>query len=322
MPQFNATDAIFFGFRVIQRDPLLMIAIAVLIAAVSIVGTVATAQEIADFITGLEAFSQPDPDADPSVVFAQFAEVYGGYFGSPKVLGVLIVSILVSLVAQAAILRALVLDRREGWVMGLQIGGDELRVLIVSIAVWILVGLTYAAAVVALIVVGGVLSAVSPALGVLVAFVGIIVCMLAVALVAVRFSAAAPASVGEKKFVVFGSWRITKGRMWGLLGAYVILFFIAVVAYLFVYVVMSFAAPAATGVASGMTTVGSAEEMAASLQTPGYIFVTVLSSILSVVLIAAWSGVGAYAYRMLGGAAGYANAFPPTDAKSPPPLVS
>ncbi len=29
--------------------------------------------------------------------------------------------------------------------------------------------------------------------------------------------------------------------------------------------------------------------------------------------MAAWSGVGAYAYRMLGGGAGYPNAHPPED---------
>ncbi len=321
MPQFNATDAIFFGFRIVKRDPTLLIALVVLLAIVGIGGALLTARELAEFTSSLEAFSTMDPEADPSLLFSEMGSVYGAYFGSPKVLLVMLVGILASIAVQGAVLRSLVLDRRDGWVMGLQIGGDELRIFVVSLIVGLLVGLLYLGLIVAVGIVVGILSVVRQALGVLVLLVGMIAVCVALGLAGTRLSAAAPASVGEKKFIVFGSWQITKGRMWGLFGAYVILFFIFAVAYMFVFVLMSLAAPEAAGLAQGMTTVTDPEEAVAAFTSPGYILVLVLNAALSVMVIAAWSGVGAYAYRMLGAGAGYPNAQPPHD-NPPNPIVA
>jgi hypothetical protein len=60
------------------------------------------------------------------------------------------------------------------------------------------------------------------------------------------------------------------------------------------------------------------EDLGAAFRSPGYIVVTALNAGLNVVVTAAWSGVGAYAYRMLGSGAGYANAQPPQEASGAP----
>jgi hypothetical protein len=60
-----------------------------------------------------------------------------------------------------------------------------------------------------------------------------------------------------------------------------------------------------------MTPVGGLDDAGAAFRSPGYILLIVIQAALNVVMAAAWAGPGAYAYRMLGGAAGYPNASPP-----------
>jgi hypothetical protein len=318
MPQFNATDAIFFGFRVAKRDPVLLAALVVLSAVVAVVGTQLIAPHLVAFIADVEAFAELDPDTEPGRVLSEMFRIYGGFFGSPTVLLYLLATAVVWFACQGAILRALVREQREGWVLGIKLGGDELR----AFVAWILVKLAMFGVFVVVLFVGGivvgVLGAINQALGVLAAFLVIFGGLLPPCLLGARLCAAAPASVGERKFIIMGSWRLTQGRMWGLLGAYVVLAFIVVAAHLVVFIVTGLLVPEAASLSQGGTSLAGLENPAAALRTPGYVFVTVLSAGLEVAKIAGWSGIGAYAYRMLGPAMGYPNAHPPEDAGGAP----
>jgi hypothetical protein len=316
--RFNATDAIFFGFRVVKRDPTLLIALVVLSAVVTLLGMQLIWRELIEFTAVMQTMSEMGPSADPDEVFADLRAAYGAFFGSPNVLGYILAEILVWLVAQGAILRALVHDRRGGWVMGLQLGGDELRIFVVILLVTLVVFAAYLLCAIAIAIVAVILGFVHPVVAGIFTVFAVIAGVLGLALLGARLSAAAPASVGEGKLVLFGSWRLTRSHMWGLLGAYVVLFFIAIVAGVIVLVLTSVLAPQATAVTQGMTTVTSLEDAGAAFRSPGYILVLILNCGLNIVLMAAWSGVGAYAYRMLGADAGYPNAVPPRDGATVP----
>jgi hypothetical protein len=318
MAGFNATDAIFFGFRVVQRDPTMMLALAGLTAVVAWAGMLWAWPDFVTFTAAMQGLSEADAAADPEDVFADLGAAYGAFFGSPRVLGYMLAQILVGLAAQGAILRDLVRDRREGWVMGVQLGADELRLFVVGLVVAVIVLAAYFFGAIAIALVAVILGFIHPVVAGIFGVLAFIAGLLGLDLLGTLLSAAAPASIGERKFVVFGSWRITRSRMWGLLGAYVVLFFIAIVAGVIAFVLTSVLAPQATALTQGMTAVTDVADAGAAFRSPGYILVMLVNSVVNVLLIALWSGVGAYAYRMLGANAGYANAFPPQGGPAAP----
>jgi len=119
----------------------------------------------------------------------------------------------------------------------LKIGGDEWRLFLLFLA-WIGVAiLGYLALIVAgiLIVVvgaiiygmvaagaGGASAAGSSLAGRLIGVAVVLGIFCALIWLAVRFSLAAPMTFAQKRVRVFGSWRVTKGRFWSLLGCYVL----------------------------------------------------------------------------------------------------
>jgi hypothetical protein len=310
VPQFNATDAIFFGFRVIKRDPLMMLALAALTAVVAVAGALLTWRESIALLTAAEELTPTGTEPMPPEDMAKLSAAYAAYFGSPKIVLFLLASAVVWLVTKGAILRALVRDTREGWIMGMQLGGDELRILVVSLIVNILVFLLLFGGFFVVALVASVLVLMSPALAGVLVLLACAAGALGLALVGVRLSAATAATVGEKKLILFGSWRLTEGHMWGMLGAYVVLAFIGLAASFFVVIPAVLLSLPATTLQLGMTAPDALDDPGAFYGSPGYVVVNILYAILSVVLTAAWSGVGAYAYRMLGGRVGYPNARP------------
>ncbi len=310
MPPYNATDSIFFGFRVIKRDPLMMLALAGLLAVVTLAVTQVTWRPALAYSAAYQAYI---PNAESPEALADLVGAAGLYISNPAVLLGALATVVAWLAAQGAILRGLVLDRREGWIMGIKLGGDELRIFVVTLAIAaMLFGLTFAG-MIAVGIVSGVLGFANEGLAVLIAFLGVVGCLLALMLISVRLGAAQPASVGEGRFIVIGSWRITQGRMWSLLGAYVILMFLTLVAQLVLFVASAALAPEAAAVIQGFTTLDALDNPDAAFRTPGYILLSLLRAVLDVGVMAAFSGVGVYAYRWLGAAAGYPNAAPPAD---------
>lgn len=315
MPQFNATDAVFFGFRLLKRDPLLMVGFIALTTVVAVIGMQLVWVELVFFTAALEAAMA---ETDPGLSMQAMSSAYRVLFGSLDTWAFLIMSVVASTMVQAGALRALVFDRRGGWFAGMQFAGDELRVLVVSVLFGLLVSVVGMVAFFVAIFAATVLAQLNPVIGGLASVVLSIGAVLATVLVGARFCAAAPATIGEAKLVLLGSWSLTKGRSWGLLGAFVILFFIVMAAVMVVFVISSVLAPQATAILQGATPINALEDAGAAFRSPGYILVTFLNAIVNVTGAIAFAGVGAYAYRMLGGAAGYANAHPPQDTPSPP----
>jgi hypothetical protein len=125
---------------------------------------------------------------------------------------------------EAACLRWLVRGERGG-IFGFSFGADTWRVLLTYL-LWIALGIGFC------VVVGvfyGVLIGVSgaaPAVRIIMMLIGALAPLALAALliwVATRLSPAAAASIGARKFAFFGAWKITRGRFWEMLGAFVIL---------------------------------------------------------------------------------------------------
>jgi len=315
MPQFNATDAVFFGFRLFKRDPLLMLGFVALTTVVAVIGMQLIWTELVYFTAAVEGASA---ETDPELSAQAMISAYRVLFGSSDTWAFLIMSVVASTMVQAGALRVLVFDRRSGWFAGMQLAGDELRVLVVSVLFGLLVSIIGMVAFFVAIFAATVLAQLNPILGGLAYVVFGIGSVLATVLVGARLCAAAPATIGEGKLVLLGSWSLTKGRSWGLLGAFVILVFIMLAAAMVVFVISTVLAPQATAILQGSTPVNALDDAGAAFRSPGYIFVTFLNVVVNVTGAIAFAGVGAYAYRMLGGAVGYANAHPPQDMPSPP----
>lgn len=207
---FSASDAAFEGFRIVRRDPLAMLAWALLYIvtfalAFALVGgsMIALAQQ-AEALKGV---------ADPSL--EELAPLFGGYMLVFAVVGPL--SILVSTVLTAAIVRAVLEPgaRKFGF---MRIGMDELRLFGVYVVLFALVCVYYLVVAVVCGVLGAMAAASNQPWLFIPIFLVAIAAILGLIWLSVRFSLVAPIVVAEKRIAIFDSFKMTKGRFWPLFG--------------------------------------------------------------------------------------------------------
>lgn len=213
---FSATDAAFEGFRLVRRNPIALIAWALLYAVLSLASLFAMSNaigpmaEVAAMAEALEGVTDPAA-ADVSAVLQGFGAVLlavGWLFP---------ISIVVSGMLAAAVARG-VLTPGAGGFGYLRLGMDEVRVVVVMLVLSLLL----MALVLALILVSGIAAGIAKASGggiaVLVAMVtGVAGAALGIWL-SVRLSLAVPITVAEKRIAIFDSFAVTRGRFWPLLG--------------------------------------------------------------------------------------------------------
>lgn len=211
---FNPTDAAFEGFRLARRAPVAILAWALAYAAFFLVffgvagGSLVTIISMAE---QLEQTSQPSLEQ-----LTPLMQAYGALMGWALPLGLLFGAVL-----SAAIVRSVLRpdEKRFGY---MRLGGDELRVLGVSVVVGIimmLAGMVVFGVVGFLVGLAGGLNA--PFLwlpAVLVGLAGVA----GLIWLAVRLSLAVPITFAERRIAVLDSFRLTKGRFWPLLGMAVI----------------------------------------------------------------------------------------------------
>lgn len=218
---FSATDAAFEGFRVVRRHPMALVFwvlfyIVIMVAAFALVGgSLIGLMSAAETLESSGATSPED-----------FMPVLASYLAILAV--VLPLSLVASAMLYAAVSRA-VLRPTESSFGYLRLGMDEVRVLVVSLVLFIVFGLV-------MVVVSGIIGAViglvvaaeAPALWILVA---LLVCA-AIGLciwLAVRLSLAIPITMAERRIAIFDSFGVTKGRFWPLLGMALLAFVMSIV---------------------------------------------------------------------------------------------
>lgn len=207
---FSATDAVFEGFRIVRRRPATLVwwslfYMVVMAFAMTVIG--GSLIRLVNAAEALEAAGTPSPED-----FMPILQLYMGVFAV-----VLPISLAAGAVVYAAVSRA-VLRPEESRFGYLRLGMDEVRVLVVTVAL----GLMFMAS-------GGVMFTLAGVVGGLAVsleapwlwLVAVLLGLAAVAgmiWLAVRLCLAVPITVGERRIAILDSFRLTRGRFWPLLG--------------------------------------------------------------------------------------------------------
>ncbi len=225
---FSATEAAFEGFRLVRRNPMALIAWTVLyalfyVAALFALGPVM--EQLFDWQTRAEALDAAGPPAmaEAWALMAEFGQIL------LPLAWLLPVALVVEAMLAAAIARG-VLAPKGGAVGYLRLGMDEVRVLVVTFVLSLLMSLlVFVLIMVVMIGAGAAQAAGSGALMGLIAALGVLAAVALLVWLSVRLCLAVPITVAEKRFAFFDSFRMTKGRFWPLLGMAIIAFVMVMV---------------------------------------------------------------------------------------------
>ena len=217
---FSATDCAFEGFRVARRTPMTILiwaAAYVLFSALMFVLVGGSFIALMAAATDLQGVTNPTPQ--------DFEGIWAAYTG---IMWILPLSLVFSAVLYTASLRV-VLHPAEKAFGYLRLGMDEVRVFVVTLVLSVLAGIAGLVVFGIAGVLAGLAGAAAGDAGGLIAFVVILAAIVLFIWLAVRFSLALPITVAEKKFAIFESWNMTKGRVWGLIGMTLIVIVMAIV---------------------------------------------------------------------------------------------
>lgn len=289
---FSATDAAFEGFRIAREKPLAILVWGVLSMLLSMLNAAALVTFVG--AAGMEEFirlSQTPPSDDPAAAFAVLSAMGRLMMVSLPIW--LIQTALLSCAVYRAVLRPE--ERGLGY---LKVGADEVRVLLVFLARLLL----WVAGIVVLGVIGGVLETVSPVAAAFLAVVSLFATIvLSVWVVFVRLSLAPVMTFSERRMILFGAWRASKGRFWPMFGAYLLALVMAIIVGLLGMVIV-FAAMFAMGGAGAEPDFSSL----GAYFTPAMIVSTILGGLLSALYTAILYAPGAVIWRELKGEKGAA----------------
>lgn len=219
MSSFSAVDAALSGFSLARKRPMLILAWAGLyVAAILVIGLLAL------LLAGpsLMSLSTMTETEDPAALLAAM----GGLW----LLLLLFIPAFVLMGAMflAAVFRSILRPDEKKFAF-VALGGDELRLILVSI----IYGLLFVA------VLGGITGlvfgatlAVSDNLKALVAFILIVAGLCLALWLMVRMSLASVQTFAERRLNVFGTWNLTKGRFWPMFGMWVLVVVFAIIAAL------------------------------------------------------------------------------------------
>lgn len=299
---FSGSDAAFEGFRLVRRNPMALVAWALLYAVVSLASLFAMSTAIGpitDWAERMDALENQTPSATPE----QVLEAFQGIGQVMLSLGWLIpVSLIVTAMLMAAVARA-VLNPRAGGFGYLRLGMDELRVFVVTLVLGILMFCAWIAVGAAV----GVLAGIAGATGANWMWLFVVLAGLAGAAgiiwLAVRLSLAVPITVAENRFAFFDSFGVTRGRFWSLLGMAVIAFVMVLVISMLSWVITLPLGMMAGGEAWSLGSGGDAEAVAAALDVtnPWIIASALAEAVVNALLVGVMYAPFAAAYRDLKG---------------------
>ena len=297
MASFSATDAAFEGFRLTKEQPKTLLIWAAFNLVISVISLVLLIGVGGSSLQAMMEMEQAGAEADP----AQAMEML-------RSLGVVYAMILpVALITQsmlgAAVYRA-ILRPSDGGVGYLKLGGDELRLVALSLVYFLLMVVGMVAITVLASIVVGLAGAVVGAGGA--ALLGVAVFLFVSGLMifaVVRLSLAGVITFAQRRIAVFDSWSLTRGQFWNMTGAYVLT--LAAVVVVMLLSVIIFAAVAAILSGGDLAAVGAmfSPDMSslAAYMTPMMIAYTVFGALLNAVYYAAIFSPHAVIYRALAG---------------------
>ena len=207
---------------------------------------------------------------------------------------------------EAAIHRKALLDTGNSR-RPLKFGKTELRIMLIQLCVWVLWFLVYTLGIMAVALIGGLLSAAIPALGIIVALVAGIALLAFLAYLPVRLAPAAALSVNQGRIHVLAARSVTKYRFWNLFLAYLVT---VIFGYIAIYSVGAICVALATGNAdiimalSGMGTENPTiafEAAAERFKNPVFLIIGIIALMIYLAIFNVWylcvAGVGTYAVK-------------------------
>lgn len=300
---FSATDAAFEGFRLVRRNPLVLLAWTVLYAAISLAALFAMAPVVDQLVGWQEEAKALGEGAEPGIgaVWALMAE-FGGIM--LQLAWLIPVALLVEAMMAAAVARGVLRPRNAAFGY-LALGMDEIRVLVVTFVLGLfLTGVCMAAFMaLGLVITAARLAGVGAWTG-LIGVIGFLAGLWLLIWLAVRLSLAVPITVAERRFAFFESFALTRGRFWPLLG-------MAVIAVVMVIVIelLSSIVSMPVGVMSGLESPSwggspTPEQLRAMLDSsnPWVILGVVIESIVKALTVGVIYAPFAAAYRGIRGA--------------------
>lgn len=299
---FSATDAAFEGFRLVRRNPLALVAWTLLYAVL----TLTALFSLSNMMGPLEAWTMQAEALDgvdqPSL--DQVMEMMAGLGAiMAQVAWLLPITMVVGAMLSAAVARGVLKPSRDAFGY-LRLGMDELRVLVVTFVLGLIMCLCAFVAMLAFgLLIGIVRAAGGGGVAVSVGIIGFLALVWFFIWLSVRLSLAVPITVAEKRFAFFDSFALTKGRFWPLLGMAVL----AVVMVLLVQLLSSIVSmPIA--LASGMESwsFGADQDSAAviaalDVSNPWVIAHAVVEAIVSALTVGILYAPFAAAYRTIKG---------------------
>jgi hypothetical protein len=212
---FSATDAAFEGFRLARRSPmtlvwwslayLVMMGAMFAVAGAGILNMMTMAERL-ESAGGEPTFQELLP----------FIQTYAALMG-----WILPLALVFGAVLNAAVARAVLHPEQKAFGY-LRLGGDELRVLAVTIVLGVVFGLLGGLMAAAIGAAAGFATAGDqPALW-LAVVLGVIVALVVFLWLGIRLSLAVPITVAERRIAIFDSFGVTKGKFWSLFGMSVI----------------------------------------------------------------------------------------------------
>lgn len=274
MAEFSAADAAFTGFRIVWERPWAVAIWAGLQFVFNLALRLFMVASAGPALMKLSTLGTQASAADPNVVLGLFRQI------APTYVVLLIAALVLSAVLYAAMNRA-VMRPQESQFGYLRLAADELRQLGLLIGFTLLfMGVELAFLVIGLLLLailgtalGG--SGVAVALAILlpVAICGFVY-------VGVRFSLATPMTFATGRINLFGSWTMTRGRFWPLLGTYVLALALSLVVGALTFVIAALIVGIIGGGFGGIAAMMQADiSSVASVLTPAQLVYLAITSI-------------------------------------------